>query len=275
MSNNNTIITPSKARLNCVRTNGNKPYNWLFLPGGPGLGSESLKDLTAMLHLPGSMWHLDFPGDGSNIVNNDDDDFANWQQALIEAVKELQHVIVVAHSTGGMLALSTPLLEKNIRGLILMSSAPSAEWQTLFMEYVNSHPIAEFAALQKKYEACPSNEALKQLTLASAPYFSIANNKEKIMAMLNTLPFNYKSQRWAEKHFDSSYIAQWIPQAIPTLIFSGDQDHITPLKLFSNAHEFQRSNIVIQEIKNSSHFPWIDNPEEVKLAFLDYIKKTK
>jgi hypothetical protein len=42
--------------------------NWIFIPGGPGLGSEALSGLTTLLSakIPGTIWHFDFPNDGSN-----------------------------------------------------------------------------------------------------------------------------------------------------------------------------------------------------------------
>ncbi len=48
----------------------NSDINWLFLPGGPGLGSEALTDLTGLLRdkIPGVIWHFDLPNDGSNIL---------------------------------------------------------------------------------------------------------------------------------------------------------------------------------------------------------------
>ena len=54
------------------------------------------------------------------------------------------------------------------------------------------------------------------------------------------------------------------------MIFAGDEDHITPLKLFYESVEFQRKNIVIREIKSASHFPWMDNPDEVRRLFAEY-----
>jgi pimeloyl-ACP methyl ester carboxylesterase len=265
----NTIWTKSKARLNQLR-HSNAKYNWLFLPGGPGLGSESLFNLTTILSLPGSIWLLDLPGDGSNNTEDDEQSFSNWSQALIEATQRLDKVILVAHSTGGMFALATPELESNLSGLVLMDSAPNADWQNLFMLYVKEHPLKEAEKLQALYEKEPSNEILGRLTIASAPYFSTANSLNTIEKMLATLPFNYKSHQWAENNFDRTYEAKWIPQKIPTLIFSGEKDPITPLMLFSQAKQFQRENISIQEIKNASHFPWMDNPEEVKRLFEEY-----
>jgi pimeloyl-ACP methyl ester carboxylesterase len=270
----NIVRTKSNARLKLIRHYiSDKTYNWLFVPGGPGLGSESLTDLTDILNLPGNIWHFDFPEDGSNISENKSSHFSNWQKALIEATCKFDNVILVAHSSGGMFALATPEIEKNLMGLILMDSAPNSDWQKYFAQYVKENSITEAETLQKLYQENPSDDLLKCLTIACAPYFSTKKGQEKIINILKKLPFNYKSHLWTEKNFDATYKAKWIPQRIPTLIFCGDQDHITPLKLFSELSEFQRKNILIREIKNAAHFPWIDNPEDIKQIFSDYCQR--
>lgn len=121
------------------------------------------------------------------------------------------------------------------------------------------------------YDKQPSNEMLKKLTIACAPYFSTINNVQKIISLLETLPFNYRTFQWASDNFDLTYQAKWVPNTMPTLIFSGDQDSLTPLRLFSNSADFQRENILIREIQNSAHFPWLDNPERVKQVFEEYL----
>ncbi|MGH1391839.1 MAG: hypothetical protein ACRAUZ_17020, partial [Aeromonas jandaei] len=57
--------TPSRIRMRCVSRSAGK-YNWLLLPGGPGLGSESLQMLAEQLTVNGTVWLIDLPGDGSN-----------------------------------------------------------------------------------------------------------------------------------------------------------------------------------------------------------------
>lgn len=247
--------------------------NWLFLPGGPGLGSESLNGLAEILYLPGNVWHVDFPGDGSNTTKDDIEHFAHWSQALIEVTSALANVILVAHSSGGMFALATPALENILIGLVLMDSAPNALWQRFFAQYVKENPLIEAEKLQILYNNDPSNETLKKLTIACAPYFSTKISLHRIMHLLESLPFNYKTHLWAEKNFDQTYQAQWIPKTLPTLIFAGEQDHITPLKLFIESDDFKRSNILIREIKNGSHFPWLDNPTQVKEIFKEFCQK--
>ena len=114
---------------------------------------------------------------------------------------------------------------------------------------------------------------MKNLTIACAPYFSTHNGLQKIISLLKSLPFNYKTHQWAAKNFDQTYKLKWVPKTIPTLIFAGAEDHITPLKLFLDSDHFQRANILIREIENASHFPWIDNPHQVKQIFDEYCQQ--
>jgi len=267
------LWTALKSRLHLVNNQGGSACHWVFLPGGPGLGSESLSKLTELLQLPGSLWHLDLPGDGSNITTNNAEHFSHWSEALVEAVQTFDKVILVAHSTGGMYALATPALEKLLTGLVLMDSAPDASWQPIFMEYVKQHPLAEVEKWQQIYSASPNNELLKKLTLASAPYLFTKAGLKNGIAMLKTLPVNYETCEWSAQYFDGTYKAKWIPKNIPTLILGGDEDHITPLRLFTQSKDFQRNNILIREIKNAGHYPWIDNPDDIHLVFKEYCQK--
>lgn len=264
------IWTKSKARLLFIKAKPQADYNWLFLPGGPGLGSESLKPLTALLDLPGTIWHLDLPGDGSNHTRDDTHSFSQWSKALLEAVKALDKVILVAHSTGGMYAQATPALEEHLRGLVLMDSAPDASWQKIFIQEVEGHPIAGALLLNEEYAKNPNNQTLKELTLLSAPYLFTEAGLKKDISFLESLPYNYQSCDWSATHFDQSYVGAWIPKTIPTLIFAGSQDRITPLSLFQESQAFQRDNIIICEVPNAGHFPWIDNPAHVREVFSNY-----
>ena len=123
-----TIYTPSKARLRAYQTS--EGPDWLFLPGGPGLGSESLARLVKILRVPGSILLVDLPGDGSNTISGSPDAISRWPQALLEGVRLFHHPILAAHSTGGMYVLSLPELEPLLHGLILLDSAPDAAWRT-------------------------------------------------------------------------------------------------------------------------------------------------
>ena len=264
------LWTTSRARLQLVGSSEDKDLNWLFLPGGPGLGSESLLPLIDILNLPGNLWLLDLPGDGSNTTSNNAESFSKWSIALVEAVCRFDPVILVAHSTGGMYALSLPELEGHLKGLILLDSAPNAGWQASFAEIIKDFPVPGLGLLQESYEKKPSNQALKELTLASAPYLFTQIGQASGVELLRSLPYNYETCEWSAAYFDRTYEAKWVPNTIPTLILAGEEDLVTPLKLFQNDKRFRRPNIVLKSIKRAGHFPWIENPTEIAEAFGAY-----
>ena len=70
--------------------------NWLLLPGGPGIGSESLHELADAMHVPGSIWLVDLPGDSSNTAQRYEQLFALWPQVLTEAAENLTALAVAS-----------------------------------------------------------------------------------------------------------------------------------------------------------------------------------
>ena len=165
--------------------------------------------------------------------------FSRWSEALVESINALDNVVLVAHSTGGMYSLATPALQKMLTGLVLMDSAPDASWQQLLMEAVKHNPIPEVEYLHKLYAESPNNETLKQLTVLSVPYLFTKNGLKKDLSFLESLPYNFMTCEWSAQHFDPSYKAKWIPINIPTLIFAGEKDSVTPLSLFLEAIDFK------------------------------------
>jgi len=265
------LWTQSKARLQLIKSNPKYNLNWLFLPGGPGLGSESLNNLTRLLSLPGSVWHLDLPGDGSNC--GDDASFANWQMALMEAVSALPNPILVGHSTGGMYALSTPELKKYLSGLVLISSAPDTSWRKQYFEFCKNNPIIETNKIATKYAKHPNNTLLRQLTIASASQCFSAKSMKKGIKLLSSLPYNHQACDWSGAYFDDTYKAKWIPKDIPVLIVTGENDNIISINHFKNDKRFDRENISIKAIKKAGHFPWIENPDQVRQVFSGFAKQ--
>lgn len=269
------LWTKSQARLQLIDSNNKGNFNWIFIPGGPGLGSEYLSELTSLLQLPGIVWHFDFPNDGSNIIAKKSINFNIWKQALIEAISALNNVILVTHSFSGMFALTIPKLEKLICGFVIMDSAPDKSWQKYFQQYVNNKPILKAEKIQKKYLINPSNKTLKDFVVAGARYCVANKELIKYIAIVKTLAINYKAYDWSVKKFHTTYRAHWIPKKIPTLIFAGDKDYITPLKLFLQLRKFNRKNILIKIINNAGHYPWLENPNEVIGLFNRYFKSLK
>lgn len=274
------LWTPSGGRLQSIATCGKKNLHWLFLPGGPGLGSEVLNPLTEILTLPGTVWHFDLPADGSNLpahhpILSPKISIQNWKPAIIEAVTSFENVILVGHSRGGMFALAIPELEKLLKGLVILDAAPDKAWQKDFALKVRKFPNPEAEKFEKAYSNNPSNESLKDFILAATPYMFRKESLVKGIKSLKNLPYNYEAIQWAQKHFDPTYNTSWVPKEISTLILAGADDLATPLHLFTRKMEYHRPNILLREIPHAGHFPWIEEPQAVINAFNEYCDRLR
>ncbi|MEO8857480.1 MAG: alpha/beta hydrolase [Burkholderiaceae bacterium] len=246
--------------------------NWLLLPGGPGLGSESLQELADALDVPGSLWLVDLPGDGSNIARADDDPFAQWPQVLVEAAQAFSDAIFVGHSTGGMYLLATAQLRGLIRGLALLDTAADCSWHAQFVEMTRNHPLPTFEHAASAYEQDPSVANLMRLAVASAEWNFTPKALDAGRALLARLPYNGEAVAWSEANFDHSYKAAWWPNDIPVLRLWGDCDHIVSQQSW-DAAEYATANVMTRVILDAGHFPWIDNPVAVKDAFNEFVEK--
>ncbi len=261
--------TRSGVRLR-LAASGAGPWNWLFVPGGPGLGSQSLRGLVEVVRVPGAVWLVDLPGDGSNRgLPDGGDPYACWPDVLVEAAQALDEVVMVGHSTGGMFMLSVPGLEAHLAGMALVSSAPHAGWRTAFARYAQDHPLPAVETAAARYARHPDDQSLRALTLAAAPWNFSDPAVVRGRALLAGLDYNHDAVAWADAHFDGTYQARWTPQAVPALIVSGAQDHVVAQRLWQDEPAFNRPNVLHRRIEGAAHFPWIENPEAVRAAFTD------
>lgn len=263
------LFTPSGVRLRRRRQSPGD-INWLLLPGGPGIGSESLNELADSISVPGNIWLVDLPGDGSNDAPPipDTDYFKHWPSVLFEAVDLLPNCIYVGHSTGGMYLLSVPELESKIIGLVLISTAPDASWHSRYVEMTREKPLPEFDVAMQQFEREQTNETLREIAVASAPWNFTSEGLSRGRDLLARMPYNLAAVEWSDRHFDHTYVAQWWPQSLPTLIVSGADDRIVDQSLWDNP-KFEGENILRRSIRDAAHFPWIENRDAVQEAFAD------
>ncbi len=261
----NYVWTKNGARLQNLSNGIGK--NWLFIPA-PGLGSESLIELITLLQgqIPGVFWALDHPNDGSNIDKNIN--FANWQQALIEATTMLDRPILVGHSTGAKLIQNVPELEALASGFVFMDTAPDMSWRDKFDIYMQQNSTQTIIDCANEYTANPGNETLRSLLISSVKFCFMPEALEAGVEMMKRLPVNYMVANWSDRYFDPIYKAKFIPQLIPTLIIAGEYDQITPLIIYKEKLEYYRDNILIQSISNAGHYPWFENPKDILRVFL-------
>ncbi|POH72886.1 alpha/beta hydrolase [Arthrobacter glacialis] len=262
--------TPSGVRLTeHIRRPGN--LNWLFLPGGPGIGSESLTGLVDLLEVPGTSWLVDLPGDGSNVEGPGilDDPFRHWPNVLTEAAGTVANPVFVGHSTGGMYLLATAELEQLLVGLVLISTAPDASWLPAFTTMTEQNPLPQVELTTARYESEPTNENLAAVAVASTPWNFGTTTLETGAKFLATMPYNGAAVAWSEENFDHDYEYAWWPTLIPTLIVSGSEDRIVTQELW-NDKRFTGNNIHHARIERGAHFPWFENPAAVKATFEKY-----
>ncbi|MDE8650152.1 alpha/beta fold hydrolase [Novosphingobium album (ex Liu et al. 2023)] len=262
-----TVFTPSGVRLRKHSARAGD-LNWLLLPGGPGIGSESLDELATALNVPGAVWLVDLPGDGSNRAppGAAGDPFAAWPQVLVEAARALPNVVFAGHSTGGMYLLATPELERHIVGLALLDTAPDAAWHRHFVAMTARHPLPEVEAATAVYERDRRDGNIAAIAVASAEWNFTAQGLAAGRALLARMPYNAAAADWSEDNFDHVYRALWWPATLPVLVLAGSDDRIVWQGGWGE-DRFHTANALFRAIPGGGHFPWIENPTAVAAAF--------
>lgn len=244
-------------------SSGDGPLNWLLLPGGPGIGSESLEGLAAAMDVPGSIWLIDLPGDGSNTVEGDP--YSQWPGVLVEAAAEVGDAIYVGHSTGGAYLLSCPQLRGLVRGIALVDTAPDCSWHAKYVQMTKDNPLPGFDRALARYLADQSRANLAALCVASAEWNFSPAGVEAGRALLAAMPYNAAAVEWSDKNFDHTYRASWWPD-VPVLRLAGSDDRIVSQDDW-NDPAYQTPNTLHWTVPGAGHFPWIENPQDVAQAF--------
>lgn len=268
-----------RIRYQCVAQNSQaeKTFNWLFIPGGPGCDSSSLLDLTQILELPGNVWLVDFPGNGSNTEGIAADyDYNEWFDLMIPMVKRFENPVIVGASWGGVISLLTPELENYLVGFVALSTTPKL-WLEAAARCAEKYNLPNFAPLMHTFIQNPSQETFDKTIEACIPYYFYKKESlEKGKDLLHTVAFAFRPAMWGlDRLVSSNYSATWIPEQVPTLILGSEFDWMTPFELFQNDPRFTRDNIELCEVKEAGHFSWMDNPSEVKAAFEKFSTRLK
>ncbi len=259
--------TPYHYQIHPIRDG--KPYNWLFLPGGPGFGSAYLRTFCQQLKLPGSIYLIDFPKDGLNAQGILDINY--WQKGLIDLLKSYSNAILVTHSFSGMFALHTPEIEPHLSGLVLMNTTTKNSFFEHIAAMQNQHQLPDLLPSIAEYHLHPSQETYKNFWQTYKYYCFTPEELEQGEQMIPLFAFNNEAYYFAIEHFYPYFNCRWQPN-IPTLILSSECDSICPPDVFSTDPLFQKNNIIHKLIKNAGHCPWLSNIEQVQTGFDELIK---
>jgi len=241
----------------------------IFLPGGPGIGSDYLQAFCNKLELKGSKYLIDFPQDGSNQFGTLD--LKYWQDGLIDLVKNFKDPVLVTHSFAGMLTLSCPELEQNLKALILMNTTPSSSFFKHINEMQAQHALPDLMLAINKYNSSPSNAAYKEFWKTYQYYCFTQKEMDIAQAVINQFQVNHKSYDYICEKFYATYESKWYPKTLPTLIITSTEDYICPSDIFATHPNYQSKNITNKILKNAGHLPWLHHFDEIQKYFNNFI----
>lgn len=251
--------------------------NWLFLPGGPGVDSECMLELTKHLDVPGNCWLVDLPFNGTNqpYEFTSNEVYKRWPNYLLAAVKNFQTPILVGHSFGGFFPLFVPELETLLKGLVILNSVPTID-SHLFEQYRITKGLPPLDSYRSDFVSNPNIDTMKALYRAEAPYFFAPEDQAKgIEAIIDKLEYCLPTEHWFYTEGAAEFKAiKWVPQTVPTLIMGGENDYITPLEIFLEDKRFKRDNIQFCNIPNAGHFPWFEEPLFMSARFSSFGRYT-
>ena len=263
----NYLYDSNHVRYELYETQEGKPYNWLFFPGGPGADSSYLRSLVDELDLPGNVWLIDLPGNGSNSCAEYSEDYEPWITLFPAVIQRFDNPILVGHSFGGMFPLLFPELENYLKGFVILNSAPTL-WLEEAVSYSKQFGLPDLSKEMQEFTVAPSPETFKIALDACMPYYFPKHTLERGKELIFQFPLHYKPAVWWQKWaVASNFSAKWVPQKVPTLIIGSKYDCICPFSLFQNDERFRRSNIELLYIEDAGHFIWIENPAVTKDAF--------
>lgn len=267
----NYFYDDNHVRYNLVSTNGVENINWLFFPGGPGADSSYFLNLLQIVQAPGNVWLIDFPGNGSHTVKQNN--FDTWLDIFLPTIQRFDNPILVGHSFGGQMPLLFPALEDILLGLIIFNASPCL-WLEEAVAMAQVLNLPDLSLEMQAFSENPNQETFNKALSACTPYYF----PEKTLAIgkktLSDLAINFQpAVWWQRKAVEINFNATWIPQNIPTLIVGAEFDAITPFSLFSKDTRFERNNITKHLIQDAGHFPWLDQPEEVKELFRTFLTR--
>lgn len=263
----NCLYDSNGVRYQLYQTNAGEPYNWLFFPGGPGGDSSYLHSLVDELELPGNVWLIDLPGNGSNVQAAYSDDFDPWIDIFPGIIKQFDNPVLVGHSFGGMFPLLFPELENYLKGLVILNSAPSL-WMEEAVAYSKQFDLPDLSKEMQAFTLNPNQETFNVALDACMPYYFSKESLERGRSLLSQVPFSYKpAVWWQRKAIELNFSAKWIPQKVPTLIVGSKYDCMCPFSLFERDKRFQRPNVELLFIEDAGHAIWLDNPGALQQAF--------
>ena len=175
----------------------------VFLPGGPGADSSYFYPFIKTLRFPGSIWCVDFPGNGSNHSENFKD-FDRWFDLLIPMIERFKKPILVGHSFGAMIALLSRELENKLSGFVALASSPVLCDHDM-RQYMDDYGLPDIEEEYQAFQNNPGEMLFRQVLRKQGPYHFTEKALEEGMKLLD-VPFNFRGPLWWGKRSELSTI---------------------------------------------------------------------
>ena len=197
---NKTCSVEKPTQYKLVQSNPGKIlYNWLFFPGGPGISADYLLPLVNQLDIEGNCWLIDFlfnhpdiPMENNKQTNKIQQ---NWDDSFLAIINQFENPILVGHSFSGYYPLFFPELEKILKGIVIMNSAPIPPKSSVidaqeFENRAKEHqlPSRDEAIVQFLEKPTPMN--IKTVYLSMVPYMFPAEHIMQGIKVINDLIFD-------------------------------------------------------------------------------------
>lgn len=250
-----------------ILCSGTNKSTFTFIPGGPGMTAKCFEKFA--IEYLADYRVLSFCPTGLQTSK-----MSLWSKDLETALNTFPTDIVIGHSFGGMLALSSKKLPKLAKGLVLLNSAPDMTWARNLNKFkLTRAQIEKMNIATEKYTKHKSRKNLQRLWASWTPYYFLKRNWNLGHDWL-------LNQDYLEEAYESSpnLLRKYKvlkPLKIQTLVLTGSKDKLTPIGGFKNNNFLKCNYVQFEQIPNCAHFPWIENPKALASGLLSFNSKIK
>jgi pimeloyl-ACP methyl ester carboxylesterase len=238
--------------------NINSTLNLVFIAGGPGLSTDSFKELLPLKDKY-SLFFLSPMGTTTPLVKKPT--YSNLITEIKSEIEKLENVILCGHSFGGIQAIDIASLDlDNIKGLIAIGSPVSKNAFSILN--TNFDKEVHHKEISNKFESEPTDQAYKDWFFAYRNfYFNPSQSDELISIITNdSVCVESYSEAIVESATKSDLLNKINEINIPKLFISGSIDKVMPP--ISAKHEADTGGFELKIIEDAGHFVHFERPKE-------------
>jgi len=256
----------------------------VLLSGGPGIDVDYLFPLGELLPKTYRLIYLEQRGTGRSLVAAPSRSTVNLDEAIddVEGLRrhlQVEQLLVVGHSYGGMLAMAYGAkYPTRVERLILIASGgPTMRFAAYFGANIRARLRHEEREEQKYWDGevaagrvSKQTGANKVQAVATPAYFF---DRAKGLAFVRAAPpepVNILTNELIQQDFEKYDLRDGLSRlAAPVLLVQGHQDPIGDL----TAEDIRSSikNVTVQYLNECGHFPWLEQPDAFRKAVGEFL----